>query len=69
MGLYGRPRAKTIGKCANSIGVTKVQYASEEAALSTAAYRSSGGAGPLRVYQCKRCRYWHITSKDWTENG
>ena len=43
----------------------KKAYATANQALQSAAYRLSSEDGPstLRVYQCKECKKWHLTSK------
>lgn len=41
----------------------KNRYDSELQALLIAADRVGKGAPPLRVYECLRCKAWHLTSK------
>lgn len=41
----------------------KNRYDSELQALLIAADRVRNGAPPLRVYECLRCKAWHLTSK------
>lgn len=40
----------------------KFQYVDEEQAIA-AALRRSRAAGPLRVYRCPACGWWHLTSQ------
>lgn len=57
------PRTNAVAKMCS----TKRQYRTESEALGVAARRLADKRGPiqLRVYQCRICNYYHLTSKEY----
>lgn len=54
-------RRKLLGADANCH--SKVMFQTRDRAVAAAKRRMAGGAPPLRVYRCKVCRLFHLTSK------